>query len=109
MKNQFKVCLAAVLCAGLLFYTPRAEAAEIPEEVQAEFDRLIEIGAGDILDQFLSSLPEDVRNALVEAEEQKYARYLRPHFDIAQKQILIWKDYQDLAHKLTEWIKALFA
>ena len=43
------------------------------------------------------------------AEEQKYARYLRPHFDIAQKQILIWKDYQDLAHKLTEWIKALFA
>ena len=41
-------------------------------------------------------------------EEQKYARYLRPHFDIAQKQILVWDDYADLRKKLAEWIKALF-
>ena len=41
-------------------------------------------------------------------EEKKYAKYLRPHFDIAQKQILIWTDYDDLSKKLCEWIKALF-
>lgn len=29
----------------------------------------------------------------------------KPHFDIAQKQILVWKDFDDLAHKLSEWIK----
>lgn len=42
-------------------------------------------------------------------EEQKYAKYLRPHFDIAQKQILVWDDYDDLRKKLTEWIKELFS
>lgn len=42
-------------------------------------------------------------------EEQKYAKYLRPHFDIAQKQILVWDDYTDLRKKLAEWIKALFS
>lgn len=41
-------------------------------------------------------------------EEKKYAKYLKPHFDIAQKQILVWKDYEDLTKKLSEWIKALF-
>lgn len=40
-------------------------------------------------------------------EEKKYAKYLKPHFDIAQKQILVWKDYEDLTKKLCEWIKAL--
>lgn len=40
-------------------------------------------------------------------EEQKYQKYLRPHFDIAQKQILVWNDYEDLTHKLSEWIKAI--
>ena len=30
---------------------------------------------------------------------------LRPHFDIAQKQILVWKNYEDLTKKLSEWIK----
>lgn len=41
-------------------------------------------------------------------EEKKYEKYLKPHFDIAQKQILVWKDYQDLTKKLSEWIKTLF-
>jgi nucleoside 2-deoxyribosyltransferase len=41
-------------------------------------------------------------------EEKKYAKYLKPHFDIAQKQILVWDDYEDLKKKLSEWIKALF-
>ena len=41
-------------------------------------------------------------------EEKKYAKYLCPHFDIAQKQILVWDDYLDLRKKLTEWIKELF-
>ena len=40
-------------------------------------------------------------------EEKKYERYLKPHFDIAQKQILIWNDESDLTKKLSEWIKAL--
>lgn len=40
-------------------------------------------------------------------EEKKYARYLKPHFDIAQKQILIWNDYDDLTNKICEWVKAL--
>lgn len=31
----------------------------------------------------------------------------KPHFDIAQKQILKWNDYEDLKHKLSEWIKAI--
>ena len=40
-------------------------------------------------------------------EEKKYAKYLKPHFDILQKQILLWKDYEDLTLKLSKWIKAL--
>lgn len=40
-------------------------------------------------------------------EEKKYERYLKPHFDIAQKQILVWNDHEDLSTKLCEWIKAL--
>ena len=31
----------------------------------------------------------------------------KPHFDIAQKQILVWEDYEDLSKKLVEWIKSL--
>lgn len=31
----------------------------------------------------------------------------KPHFDIAQKQVLKWKDYKDLTKQLTEWIKHL--
>ena len=41
-------------------------------------------------------------------EEKRYEKYLKPHFDIAQKQILIWDDYNDLTKKLAEWIRALF-
>lgn len=33
--------------------------------------------------------------------------HLKPHFDIAQKQILIWEDFDDLQFKLCEWIKAI--
>lgn len=40
-------------------------------------------------------------------EEKKYERYMKPHFDIAQKQILVWDDCDDLTNKLTEWIKAI--
>ena len=31
------------------------------------------------------------------------------HFDIAQKQILVWDDHKHLTHKLSEWIKAVIA
>lgn len=30
------------------------------------------------------------------------------HFDIAQKQLLIWDNYEDLTNKLKQWIEALF-
>lgn len=36
-----------------------------------------------------------------------YEKLMRPHFDIAQKQTLVWKDYADLTKQLTEWIKAI--
>ena len=32
---------------------------------------------------------------------------LKPHFDIAQKQVLRWKNYKDLTKKLSEWIKQI--
>ncbi len=32
----------------------------------------------------------------------------KPHFDIAQKQILVWDNYKDLTKKLEEYIKFLF-
>ena len=32
----------------------------------------------------------------------------KPHFDIAQKQILVWNDYPDLTKKLEEYIRFLF-
>lgn len=51
---------------------------------------------------------ETFNRKYITEEEKKYARYLKPHFDILQKQILIWDNYADLTHKLTEWIKALF-
>ena len=34
-------------------------------------------------------------------------KYSKPHFDIAQKQILVWEDELDLTEQLTEWIKFL--
>ncbi len=40
-------------------------------------------------------------------EEKKYEKYLKPHFDIAQKQILVWNDLDDYKERLEEWIKAL--
>ena len=32
----------------------------------------------------------------------------RPHFDVSQKQMIIWKDEADLSDKLEKWIKSLF-
>lgn len=46
-------------------------------------------------------------SAITDEEKEKFGKYLRPHFDIAQKQILVWTDYADLTKKLEEWIKAI--
>ena len=35
------------------------------------------------------------------------SKYRKPHFDIAQKQLLIWSNHDDLIKKLAEWIKAI--
>ena len=32
----------------------------------------------------------------------------RPHFDVSQKQMIVWKDETDLSDKLEKWIKSLF-
>ena len=40
-------------------------------------------------------------------EDKKMMKYIKPHFDIAQKQILVWHDEDDLTKKLSEWIKAI--
>ena len=40
-------------------------------------------------------------------EEKKIGKYLRPHFDIAQKQMILWKDTEELTHTLSEWIRVL--
>jgi len=45
---------------------------------------------------------KDYKDAL---EEKAF----KPHFDIAQKQVLVWKDPADLTKKLSEWIKYLFS
>lgn len=41
------------------------------------------------------------------AECELLKKYSKPHFDIAQKQILVWEDETDLTEQLTEWIKFL--
>lgn len=46
-------------------------------------------------------------NEKLTIDEEKYSKYIRPHFDIAQKQILFWNDFNDLSKKLSEWIKAI--
>ena len=69
MKPNWKISLAAVLCTCAMLIPPKAQAVEIPPEVQAEFDRLMSIGAGDILDQYLSTLSEEVRDALMAADD----------------------------------------
>lgn len=50
---------------------------------------------------------QEAFNKTLPEEEKKYEKYLRPHFDIAQKQILVWNNYEDLTKKLEEWIKAI--
>ena len=66
------LCMSLTLSAGMLPAACATGNVTIPAEVQAEFDRLISIGAGDILDQFLMSQTEEIRQALMAAEEEKY-------------------------------------
>lgn len=55
----------------------------------------------------ISCSSETYNRRYVTDEEKKYERYLKPHFDIAQNQILIWDNEEDFIKKLSEWIKAL--
>ncbi|MBO6263745.1 MAG: hypothetical protein J6N93_05695 [Clostridia bacterium] len=56
----------------------------------------------------LESVKEYDKESLSKKDCQYYSKALRPHFDIAQKQTLVWEDEGDLTKKLTEWIKFLF-
>ena len=40
-------------------------------------------------------------------EEEFNSSDKRPHFDIAQKQILVWKNEEELIQRLSDWIKAI--
>lgn len=57
-------------------------------------------------DVFNNNIPKFNKD-ISEEEFKKFQKYLKPHFDIAQKQILVWKDHEDLSNKLSEWIKAI--
>ena len=51
---------------------------------------------------------EFICNEIADPDKKQCAyveKSLRPHFDIVQKQILVWKNYEDLTKKLSEWIK----
>ena len=56
----------------------------------------------------LESLKEEDKETLSKEDCKYYSKALRPHFDIAQKQTLVWEEESDLTKKLTEWIKFLF-
>lgn len=58
--------------------------------------------------EVIISCSKEAKNRELVGEEKKFEKYLQPHFDIAQKQILFWNDYNDLSKQLTQWIKALF-
>lgn len=58
--------------------------------------------------EIIISCSKESKNRKLAEEEIQFEKYLRPHFDIAQKQILFWNDLDDLSKQLTEWIKALF-
>ena len=57
--------------------------------------------------EVIISCNEEVKNRSFEENEKEYEKYLKPHFDIAQKQILYWTNYADLSLQLSEWIKAI--
>lgn len=58
--------------------------------------------------EVIISCKEDVFYRKYETDEEvKYQKYLKPHFDIAQKQILVWGNYEDLSIKLREWIRSI--
>lgn len=56
----------------------------------------------------LEKIKEEDKETLSKEDCKYYSKALRPHFDIAQKQTLVWKDYADLTKQLIEWIKFLF-
>lgn len=56
----------------------------------------------------LEKIKEEDKETLSKEDCKYYSKALRPHFDIAQKQTLVWEDEGDLTKKLTEWIKFLF-
>lgn len=35
-------------------------------------------------------------------------RNMRPHFDISQKQMIVWNNEENLTEQLTQWIVSLF-
>lgn len=57
-------------------------------------------------DVFNNNIPKFNKD-ISEEEFKKFQKYFKPHFDIAQKQILVWKDYDELTSTLAEWIKAI--
>lgn len=57
--------------------------------------------------EVIISCKKDVYNKEYTGEEEKYKKYLKPHFDIAQINTLIWEDYDDYKNTLEQWIRAI--
>lgn len=57
-------------------------------------------------DVFNNNIPKFNKD-ISEEDFKTFQKYLKPHFDILQKQILVWKDLEDLSDKLSKWIKAI--
>lgn len=49
------------------------------------------------------------KEVIITCRKDKLDSSDRPHFDIAQKQILCWDNEEDLSSKLTRWIKAVIS
>lgn len=47
------------------------------------------------------------KEVIITCSRKSFDENEKPHFDIAQKQILIWNDEIDLTNKLIQWIKAV--
>lgn len=57
--------------------------------------------------EVIISCKKETYNREFTGEEKKYEKYLKPHFDIAQTNTLLWEDYEDYKNALEKWIKAI--
>ena len=57
--------------------------------------------------EYLDDVKVENKQELKEKGCAYFVKATKPHFDIAQKQTLVWDNYEDLTKKLTFWIKSI--